>query len=168
MSLVNSSLTHRTFLPAFQLSLRAATAAGLSVAVANLLRLEYPIYAMISAVLVTDLSSAKTRKLGFPRLAGTVLGATLGAALGSWLPAGTWVLGGGILAGMLLSQLLGLPDVSKLTGYVCGIVLLDHGDAPWSYAGSRILETVLGIALAVLVSFVPRLLRTEASESPTP
>jgi uncharacterized membrane protein YgaE (UPF0421/DUF939 family) len=143
---------------ALRLSLRAALSAGLAVGLANLLGLEYPLHAMIGAVLVTDLSPARTRQMGLQRLAGTVLGATLGAALSGLLPAGTVAVGLGILTAMLASHLAHLPGAAKLAGYVCGVVLLDHHDNPWSYAFYRLLETALGIGAAGLVSLVPKLI----------
>ena len=145
------------------MSVRASVAAGLAVAIAYLAQLPFPLYALISAVLVTDLVPAQTRKLALPRLAGTILGAALGAMISVLLPHSAWTVGLGVLVSMLATHLLYLRDAVKVAGYVCGIVLLDHGEHPWSYALYRVIETGLGIAAAMLVSLVPKLINSDDS-----
>jgi uncharacterized membrane protein YgaE (UPF0421/DUF939 family) len=151
----------------FHLPLRAALAAGCAVFAAQLLSLHYPIYALISAVIVTDLSPEKTRALAIPRITGTVIGTLLGALL-SFVPVPRLlIIIIGILIAMLLTHLLHLDDAAKVAGYICGIVLLDHGTSPWTYALSRMSETLLGIAAAVLISVIP-ILFTKRATPPKP
>ena len=149
---------------AVQLSTRAAAAAGISVIVARLLDLPFPLYAMIAAVIVTDLSPVRTRQLAVPRIVGTVLGASVGAGLTSLADPNVWLLMLGILGVMFAAQMLRLHDAAKLAGYVCGIVLLEHRDAAWTYAVYRLIETLVGIGVAVLVSLVPKLMREATAE----
>ena len=120
---------------------------------------------MIAAVIVTDLSAARTRRLGFLRLVGTVLGATLGALI-AMPPGAWWGIGLGVLVAMFLSRVLHLHEADKVTGYVTGIVMLNHGDHPWIYAFYRTMETALGIGLAMLVSLVPKLISIDEPKPP--
>ena len=122
---------------------------------------------MISAVIVTDLEASQTRKLGLPRLFGTVLGGALGAAICTLLHPGVWAVSVGILFAMFLSSLMHQRDAAKVAGYVSAIVLLDHNADPWSYAFHRTMETLLGVGVALLVSFMPKLLPTNNAESKT-
>lgn len=57
-----------------QMSLRAATASALSVFTAYKLGMHSPIYAVIAAVVVTDLSPQQTHRDSAHRLLGTVWG----------------------------------------------------------------------------------------------
>jgi uncharacterized membrane protein YgaE (UPF0421/DUF939 family) len=147
----------------FQLSIRAAVAAGLSLALAQFLELQYPIYAVIAAIIVTELSPSESRKLGLQRMAGTVVGAACGAALCTLLEPGPWAIGFSIMTAMLLCHLVHLRAGAKLAGVVCGILMLTFSTGPWIYAFYRVIETMLGVAVAVLVSFVPKLIRTDST-----
>jgi uncharacterized membrane protein YgaE (UPF0421/DUF939 family) len=152
-----------TFTTGVQLAVRAAAAAGLSIAIARLLGLEYPIYSFLAAVIATDLSPSQSRQLGLRRLGATVVGAACGATLSPLLAPGAWAIAIGILVAMLISQLLQAREGAKVAGYICGIVLLDHSAEPWLYAYFRLIETGLGVAAAWMVSYVPKLIRTEQS-----
>lgn len=148
----------RRLIPALQLSFRAALAAGLAYAIALALRLEFPLYAMIAAVIVTDLAPDETRRLGGRRLAGTAIGSLLGVALSLLLPGGTLTIAFGIFLSMFLTHLMRAPQAARVSGYLCAIVLLEHAADPLIYAFWRFLETALGILIAMLVSLVPKLL----------
>src|SRR4051812_10807000 len=63
-----------------QLAIRAAGAAALAAAIALSLKLDHPIYAVLAAIIATDLTPRQSRQLGLRRLAATLLGA-LGGAL---------------------------------------------------------------------------------------
>jgi uncharacterized membrane protein YgaE (UPF0421/DUF939 family) len=150
--------------PQLQLAVRAALAGALSVAIAKGVALQYPIYALVGAVVVTDLSPVQTRRLGVQRLAGTVIGAMIGGLQSGIVPPGPWAVGIGIVLAMSLCSALHLEGASRVTGYVCGIVLLEHTSEPWSYAFFRLLETALGIVVAMAVSLLPKLIRVDEAE----
>jgi uncharacterized membrane protein YgaE (UPF0421/DUF939 family) len=151
---------------ALQVSTRASLAAALSVVVARRVDLEFPLYALIAAIIVTDLSPARTRQLSLQRLVGTVIGAAVGALVSMASPAthgGVLTIAIGVLVAMLLSHAFRVTAAAKLAGYVCGIVLLNYNDHPWSYASYRFVETLIGITTAVIVSFIPALISAEDS-----
>lgn len=116
--------------------------------------MDYPIYAVIAAVVVTDSSPEITRKMGLSRLVGNLIGAFWGALMGTLLGHNPLIMAVGVLLAILLCDLIGLRDAQRVTGYITGIVILFHGDAPWTYARDRFIETTLGLACAVLVGFV--------------
>ena len=147
---------------ALQVSTRAAAAAALALFFARLLGLQFPVYALIAAIIVTDLSPVTTRQLAFQRLLGTILGATLGAAISvatnTTSQATPVVVAIAVLGAMLISYWVAMPSAAKLAGYVCALVLVNFNDHPWTYAAYRSVETVLGIVTAVGVSFIPKLI----------
>ena len=152
-------MSRSTLFPAIQLSVRAALAALLSVVITRYVGLDAR-QALITAILVIDLSPAETRRLALPRLGGTVLGGLIGASFGTLLPASAMTLGLGVLTAMFTSHLVRLQRAARLAGFICGIILLHQTQTPWTYASHRFLETTLGIVMAVLTSFLPKLIPT--------
>jgi uncharacterized membrane protein YgaE (UPF0421/DUF939 family) len=155
---------------ALQVSTRASVAAALALFLARQLNLQSPIYALIAAIIVTDLSPATTRGLALQRLLGTLVGATLGAAISVTAPASQAAptVAFAVAATMLICHLLRIPAAARLAGYVCAIVLVNFNAHPWSYAAYRCVETVLGIATAVCVSFIPKLIKVDRPGQLTP
>jgi len=155
---------------ALQVSTRASVAAALALFLARRLNLPFPVYALIAAIIVTDLSPATTRRLAFQRLLGTFLGALLGAAISVAAPtaqAAAITVALAVAGTMLISHLIGIPAAARLAGYVCAIVLVNFNDQPWTYAAYRSVETMLGIATAVGVSFIPKLIKVDGSSELT-
>lgn len=147
---------------AVQLSARAALAAAIAFWAAKFFGSTYAIYALISAVMVTNLSVQETRGQALPRLVGTAIGAVVGALWTYVLPSGPLAIGLAIFLAMMPMYLLRLDGGAKLSGYLAALVIYTHAGDPWVYAVMRGFETVLGIAAAVLVSYMPKFLREPA------
>ena len=141
---------------AIQISVRAALAAALAFWVAELLGADYAIYALVAAVIVTDLSPAKSRRLAVQRMAGTIIGAV------TVLPNGPVALALAIFGAMMVTQACRFEiSAARVAGYVAAIVMFAFRDDPWRYAFDRAWETLVGIGSALIVGLVPLWMRKE-------
>ena len=136
------------------LGTRAALASVISVAIAQSLKLTFPLYAVVAAVIVTDVSSERTQRSGVQRLLGTALGALAGPLFVRAFGDSIWAMGAAIVSMIFVCYVVGYIEAAKLSGYVAGLVVLDHADAPWTYARDRFVETSLGIVLAIVMSLL--------------
>ena len=137
--------------------MRAAVAAAFAVAIARYFSFSYPIFAFIAAVLVTDLSAAESRRLGFVRMIATVVGASWGALLSPILPSGALAIGFSVLLAMTTCQVFAGAGGARVAAFICGIIILDNPSEPWLYALHRLEETALGVTVGWAISFVPKL-----------
>jgi uncharacterized membrane protein YgaE (UPF0421/DUF939 family) len=108
---------------------------------------------------------AQSQALALHRLVATAIGAICGAALTLVLPAGPIAVGLSIQVAMLACQLVRVPDAAKVAGFICGIVVLEHSAEPWLNAFYRFVETTMGVVTALLVSYVPKLIKAEEPEN---
>jgi uncharacterized membrane protein YgaE (UPF0421/DUF939 family) len=141
-----------------QLAVRAAVGAGVSFAIARALNLETPIFALIAAVIVTDLDPAETRKSGVRRVISTAIGAACGVAFAQVLSQSAWEATIAIFLAMMLSVAVTQLGDPKIAAYLCALIVINYGDQPFHYAYYRFIETVLGIVVAWAISLVPKLI----------
>jgi hypothetical protein len=59
---------------------------------------------------------------------------------------------------MVAGSILGAGEGTRVAGFICGIVVLEHSAEPWLYGAQRFVETVLGVLVAWGVSFLPKLI----------
>ena len=144
-----------------QLAVRAALAAGISLAIARALNLDSPIFALIAAVIVTDRNPAQTRKLAIRRVISTAIGALCGVALAHVLGPSSSEAAIAIFVAMMLSIAVTQLGDPKLAAYLAALIIINYGDHPWHYAFYRFVETVIGIVVAWAISLVPKLLDIE-------
>jgi uncharacterized membrane protein YgaE (UPF0421/DUF939 family) len=152
---------------AVQLAARAAASAGLGVAITQVVAPKYAIYSVICSVLVTDVDVKQTQKLATRRVAGTLVGAATGFLVSLIAPSHAVAVGVAAGVAVLLSQLLGLRDAANIAGYIAGVLVLTQTDQAFALAAGRTVGSIIGVGSAVLVSFVPKLLRTESPSAPT-
>lgn len=135
-----------------KMALKMAIASVLSFAIAKWLHWEYPFYAVIAAIIVMSSTHGSTLLQGFQRLIGTAIGAVGGAIFAAMLGSNFWSLGISVFLTIFLSNYWKFTEAAKLAGYVSAIVILNYNASPWLYAWHRFLETLLGIAVALLVN----------------
>jgi uncharacterized membrane protein YgaE (UPF0421/DUF939 family) len=145
-----------------QLAIRASLSGGIALALASFADLAYPIYAFIAAVVVTDLSPRESRQLGMRQIIGTIAGASCGLLLSLWLPQKIWAAAFGVLIAMSLCTVVKLQSGSRLAGFTCGIIVAGSQGPAWEFAFFRLLETVIGVTVAWIVSWIPKVIRQES------
>ncbi|QIR38490.1 DUF2955 domain-containing protein [Tolypothrix sp. PCC 7910] len=131
---------------------KMAIAAAISLVIAQGLRWEYPFYAVIAAIIVMSSTHGSTLALGIQRLIGTIIGALAGAVFAVTLGTNPWSLGVCVFVTIFATSACKFNEAAKLAGYVSAIVILSYNHSPWLYAWGRLLETLLGIGVALLVN----------------
>ena len=152
-------------LAAFRLPLRAGIAAGIALGVALAFSFGSPIYAVVTAVVVTDLDPAQTRKLAGPRILGTCIGGIFGGVATLLVHPGIAPVVVTVILAMYVCQLLHLPAAARLAGYVSAIIILGYASDPWTHARDRLIETVVGILAAAAISALPLRYRPETEKN---
>jgi uncharacterized membrane protein YgaE (UPF0421/DUF939 family) len=139
-------------------TVKTAIAVMLCLALGRLVGGPAPIYACFAAVLTVRETVGNSIQYRVTRVLATLFGGAVGLlvlalsfrALNPWLQIP--VIGLAVIVTIHLTIVVKRPDTAALAALVCLIIVLDHADDQYAYALQRIVETVIGVALAVCVN----------------
>lgn len=135
-------------------STRTAVAAVGSLLLAKLCRLPEAYWAAITTMIVMQSTLKASLKVSGERLAGTALGAVMGALLATWFGPNTLAFGGGILALGVICAVLFLDRTAyRYAGITLVVVMLIvRNQNTWIVALHRFIEVSIGIVVGLIVT----------------
>lgn len=133
---------------------RTTVAALASLLVARAVRLPEPYWATVTTLIVMQSSLVASWAVSWRRLVGTVLGALVGGAVGSFFPPGALVFAAAILATGMLCHLLRFDRVEfRFAGVTLAIIMLiPRQNLAWVVAAHRFIEVSIGVIIALLLT----------------
>ena len=139
------------------LALKTAMAAGICYWLATLAHLQDGYWGSISAIIVLQSNVGSTVTASRDRLIGTLIGAGFGAMFSladPWMGA-AWAYLSAVIIAMVTCSLLGLKNSSRLAAVTVTILMLVHRTGSnWTLPAHRVLEVLLGIVVALVISTV--------------
>jgi uncharacterized membrane protein YccC len=117
-----------------------------------LLGAEFPIFAAIAAVLVVLPSVNQSFSRGIERSIGVLLGVLLAYFVGGFFGVSTWIVLLVIVLALLLAWVLRLTPSSANQVPISAMLVLAIGSTTPNYAFDRVLETLIGAAVALIVN----------------
>ena len=141
------------------LSVRMTIAALVSLTLAQVLQLRLPLWAVMTAVIVTQISLGRSLKATFDYLVGTVGGAIYGGAIGVFVPHSNEI---GLLAALalavaplaFLAAMNPSLTVAPITAIIVLLVPIITHVTPVASSLDRVLEVALGGVTGLVVSFL--------------
>lgn len=127
----------------------------LSVIVSNMLKLEYPFFVCMTAIVSMDKTAKLSLKMGRNRVFGTLCGASLGL-LFNYIDAGNpFLCGLGIILLILFLNKLNMQGAIGISGIVFSAMMVHLGDkSPLLYGIHRTLDSFVGASITCLVNLM--------------
>lgn len=111
-----------------------------------------PLFAAIAAILVVAPSVNQSLAKGVERSVGVLIGVTVASALGVWLGTASWVVILAIVAGAFVAWLAKVTPGTANQVAISAMLVLVLGQPNGLYALERIIETLLGAAIGLIVN----------------
>jgi uncharacterized membrane protein YgaE (UPF0421/DUF939 family) len=136
-------------------NLKTAFAVVVCMGISKILKLEYPFFVAIAAIISMENSLANSFKAGRSRMMGTIIGAGFGLIGALIEPGNAIVCGIGIIGVIYCCNLLKWRKPVAFAGVVFMAVMVStQGKNPFLYSMNRILDTFIGIVVAVIINYL--------------
>jgi len=133
---------------------KTAIAVILCVLISRALNLEYSFYAAIAAIISMGNTVTNSFRTGKNRMLGTLIGAGIGFVCACILPGNAILCGIGIIMVIYICNLLKWSKSVSIACIVFMAIMVNlNGKNPFYYSINRILDTFIGITVAVLVNY---------------
>lgn len=136
-------------------TIKTGIAVCLCVLVIAAIKLDSPFYAVIAAIISMDKTIIGSFKAGKNRMIGTLVGAVVGVICASIIPENALMCGIGIIILIVICNVMQMKGSVVVGGIVFIAIMVNlKGQSAVAYSISRIIETFIGIALAILVNLM--------------
>lgn len=141
-------------------NIKTGLAVFICVIISRLLKLEYPFYSVIAAIIAMQSSVEASFKTGKNRMLGTFVGAVIGHVFALIYHGNIILITLGVMATIHICNLLNWKNAISIACVVfVSIMLSDKSRDPLFYSINRLLDTFIGIIVALLINrfiFPPR------------
>lgn len=135
-------------------NIKTAISVSICVALAHVFNREYIFYAAIASVIAMQSSVTDSFKAGKNRMLGTIVGAVIGFVCAFISPNNIILCGVGIIILIFICNSLGWNKSITISCIVFLAIMLNlNGRTPFMYSINRIIDTFIGITVAVLVNY---------------
>lgn len=134
-------------------TIKTGIAVALSLYIAKLFNLKSPIFVGIGAIMAMQSTVSESFKSGKDRMLGTIVGASIGLVFSYLFPNNYIFLGIGIILVIHIHNIMDWKSSLTLSAIVLLAIILNSEGSRISYSINRVIDTFVGIAIAVLVNY---------------
>ncbi len=134
---------------------KVALAATIATLIAELLELPVPWFATISAIVAVEVTLRVSVRAARNAVVGAVVGALVGLALATVAKDQVWAVGVVVLVSFVVFGLAKMEQVGRQAALVASVIVLIPSRSDLTtpqFAGVRLLETLIGIVVALVVN----------------
>ncbi|WP_027624944.1 FUSC family protein [Clostridium lundense] len=134
-------------------AIRVGVAASLCMLVSNLLKLKFPFFVLLPAVMPISTFFGETVKFGINRIIGSTIGAIVGVVLATIQSQNILLVGLGVILIVYVCNYLKWDSTTSIACLVFASIIVGvKGTSAFEYSVHRLLDTFIGISITTIVN----------------